>query len=127
MGLTIAEFADGLRKLADWYEANPECPLPAIPLQNVQVQTKEHAQYIVRRVPAATKHYSDSMFSLTVMFGALPVEFVFWKSAVCQRIVKETIIIPAHTLPERLVPEEVKEVVEWKCVPILDDEEVVGT
>src|SRR5437899_2948614 len=100
---TNAEYAAGLRAIADWYEAHPEAPQPHTCLQVFTVHTKEDALKVARWLGHATKHMDDNgLFRLSRDFGGETLEFIFNRDVVCERRVVGTkevpeYIVPAHT------------------------------
>lgn len=111
---TNAEYAKGLRAIADWFEAHPDVPQPHTPLQVFSAQGKEDAIRIARYLGHADKKYSDGLFWLGRDFGGERLEFIFNQSDVCQRRV-----IGVEEVPERVIPAHTQEKVEWDCHPLL--------
>ena len=127
--MTNQEYVAGLRALADWYEQRPDVPLPEaeISVYGVTGRTdteteKEAAQWIMREATPCEKHYVDDLFHLKKAFGPITLRFVFWRNKVCERIVVATEEVPERVVPaqpERVEPAHVKEIVEWRCEPVL--------
>lgn len=121
------EYVAGLRALADWYEANPDMPLPnpnaqVFNVSDIADDQKKAAQLIMKAAAPCKKIYADKLFHITKEFGPVELEFIFLREKVCERVViaKEEVperLIPAQ--PERVEPAYVREIVEWRCEPIL--------
>jgi hypothetical protein len=114
------EYADGLRELADWIEANPDIEVPDKVFQVYSMNTKEEASKCLSALKPCRKEYRNDMFHLVRDFGPLTLDFVFYRNAVCTRRVvgtKEigTELIPARLIPEQIIPAHVEEIVEWEC------------
>ena len=114
---TGKEYADGLRAIADWYEAHPEAPQPHTPLQVFTPHTKEEAIQIARWLGHADKRYDNGLFYLSRDFGGATLVFVWSQSAVCTRHVVGTV-----EEPEQVRPAYTREVVMWDCHPLLASE-----
>mgnify|MGYP001566893206 CR=1 FL=1 len=120
--MTHSEYADGLRRIADWYEEHPDVPLPEAQLTVYAVRdTRETVAQIARALGTARKEFAehaDLMF-LVRDFGGVTLRFCFTRQTVCTRRVIGARFIPARPgEPEREV-----EVIEWDCEPILSHEE----
>jgi hypothetical protein len=128
---TRTAYTDGLRRLADWLDANPQVDVPWTgseydPLQIGVWVAKEKLAAIVKALPGTVeKDYSaDNVVRVNATFGDLHVSAYAGRSEVCERVVTgtETVTVPAvEAKPEHT---EVREVVEWRCHPILADEAV---
>ena len=117
--MTHKEYADGLRAIADWYEAHEEIMLPHdARIDITSVETKEQAITTARALGHCRKHYEDSLFIIERAFGCVPLRFLFWRSAVCTRRVVETV-----EEPEMIVPAHTREIVAWDCEPLLAETE----
>jgi hypothetical protein len=115
--MTNQEYANGLRAAADWYELHPEVKIPQSQVENCLVKDKDDAVLVVKALGNCDKNYSAAL--LTIMKEITPgffLKFVFWRNAVCERVVTGKTTIAAHT---KQIPEEVIEEVEWRCAPIL--------
>lgn len=127
------DFAEGLRQIADWYEAHPEVMLPydngglgALMIYG-EPDTKERAAEIVRALGTVTKRLdaNSSYLRLTRYFNGVGLCFVFDRETVCERRVVGTKIIPA--MPARPAePEREEEIIEWDCHAILSEPSNVG-
>lgn len=122
---TAAEYANGLRELADWIEAHPDIPLPPTYFNNYSMDTKEDAAKCLKALKPCRKEYSGEMFSLSREFGVIKLKFTFYRNAVCTPKVVGTRIIEAHTkpavfIPAEHIPERTEEIIEWDCHPVLE-------
>lgn len=122
-------YTEGLRQLADWLDAHPDIDLPWTgttydPFSLGVWLTKEELAEIVRALPGRVeKQFDETVVRVTSAFGGLRVQAYSGRNEVCERIVTgtETVTVPAiEAKPERT---EVREVVEWRCHPILADDE----
>lgn len=117
------EFCDGLRALADWYEAHQDIAVPFAPcVNNAALDTKDEAANVIRALGSCEKLYGDTIVTIRKKFGSVSADFIFFRQEVCtlkvvgKREVPETVIeareavvIPAHTV----------DITEWECLPIL--------
>lgn len=108
------QYADGLRAIADWYEAHQDIPLPSGGIEVYSVHTKEEAANVIRSLGRCEKKYDSTFFYVIGEFGPISLKFSWYRSEVCERRVVGKKLVPAHYTPER---EE--EIVEWDCHPIL--------
>ena len=126
--MTTAEFAKDLRALADWYEQHPGAPLPLFPVLNIFADddpVKAKAQF--RKLGEFEKEYQGDWFVGKKQFGSLRLELNTKRDKVCRRVVVGTREVPEHIIPaqpESIVPAHTEEITEWRCDPILSDEEV---
>jgi hypothetical protein len=108
-----AQFIAGLRELADFYESHPEVPIPKpsyLDFSVYSLHTKSEAAGIIKLLGTITKEYTDSgLFKVVRYFGPIALKFVFNRDTVCERVV----------VRKEVVPEHVREIVEWKCAPVL--------
>lgn len=123
-GLTHAQFAAGLRAVADFYEQHEEIALPHEPyISNFSVNTKEEAVLVAKALGTFDKVYRDDSFQiLKEVVPGFQMRFYFNRASVCERVVKGTTTIAAHV---EHVPERVIEDVEWRCHPLLAQEDEV--
>lgn len=123
-----AAYITGLRMLADLLEANDQLPLPWTggqydPLQLAVWTSKEQLAAITRALPGpVTKDgTSPDVFRIHAYLAGLHVSAYAGRNEVCERVVvgTETVTVPAvEAQPERT---EERDVVEWKCRPLLAD------
>lgn len=120
------ECIDGLRKLADWLEANEGAPVPDDIDANVyRVRGKMAATSIARLPGVWEKDYGTGVFRLIQNFGPVRYRAVFNRDEVCRRkVTKRTVtrevpdpeVIEKATLEAPLVEQETEvEDVEWIC------------
>lgn len=107
------------RAMLDWLEAHPDVPLP----QEIDfggfaiysMDTKQDALLLAREFGAARKEYDGSFLHLSKKFGTQALRAVFNRESVCERVVVGTEVVP-----ERVEPERIREIIEWRCEPILE-------
>lgn len=112
--MTNHEYADGLRQLAEWYDAHPDAEQP---YRSDRVEyfpvTKDDLVALLREHGGQWKKTTASdLLYLRRRFGPFTLEAVIDQRDVCTRRVVGTRIVPAS-------PERLEEVVEWDCQPIL--------
>lgn len=135
------EYANGLRALADMIEANPELvPILKYSLGNISEPVRDRDELATFTRAAArtgrkvTKDYSGKYADVSVAFGPVTVSGYLPREEVCDRVVIGTEkVIEKGPDPEAVaalpvVEREVeREIVEWRCRPLLADEpETVG-
>ena len=122
--MTATEYANGLRLLADWFDAHPEVETPGNEISVYGTDSKENAALTMRALTPCAKKYTESIFSLSREFGPIMLRYVFMRNAVCtprvvgQREV-EAKVIPAKFEPERFIEAHTEDIIEWDCEPIL--------
>lgn len=106
-----AEFADGLRALAEWCEQHPEyTPTYTMPF-NAYVGTREDLVAARRALGAVSKSAVSTVFYIHRDFGGgVALEINVPREEVCRKVVKGT-----REVPEKVVPAHVEEDVEWVC------------
>lgn len=117
---TAIEYANGLRALADYLEAQPASDLPETTLSNYYLDEKEDAARVLKAMKPCAKEYHDEYFYIVRNFGPIRYEYVFTRSKVCTPRVVGTRVIDAHTIPEKVtpaqeVPERTEDIIEWDC------------
>lgn len=126
------EWAESLRALARLIEANPELPMPysidASWIETDAEATRDMMRAFAKAVPGQKrKRVSEAQYNLEAKIGPVRLTAIAWREEVCERVVvgTDTVTIPAteavEAQPERT---EEREVVEWRCHPILADEQV---
>lgn len=117
------DFTDGLRAIADWYDAHPEIAIPGLPeITNASVDTKDEAAAVIRALGSCEKEYGQTLFTITKVFGSVKAKFYFYREAVCVKKVIGKKEIPEQILPAReetVIPAHTEEITEWECLPIL--------
>src|SRR5262249_42691417 len=83
-----AEYAKGLRELANFIEAHPELPVPDSALTIFPgSDDKATAASYARTLAPCEKDYGENMVTLRRAFGPVLLEVPFWRTAVCRRVV----------------------------------------
>jgi len=103
-------YADDLRRLAEFYDANPELPHPSqltIWLAS-DVATKQLVEFSRMLPRPIMKYASDYCYGVTAHFGSIDLQVLAIREAVCTRREIGTKVIPARE-------EEVIPVYEWSC------------
>lgn len=127
----VSEWADGLRALAAWAEANPEL---AVFLAPVSVAIWGHGLFALEKAEECArafprpirKEYGDDFFRLYANFGPHEIRFVTVRENVCvKRVVSTTeeeveeqdadeVAAALAKIPSTKVT-RTREVVEWDC------------
>lgn len=129
---TPAEKAAGLRLLADMIDANPDIRVAY--LNDVHVwfaRDIDELRAIARAGKAAgakvEKNYVDDYATVTVTFGPLKAKALVSRREVCERVVVGTEVVkvpdPAYVPPDTPLIEKVREITEWRCRPLLAEDE----
>lgn len=130
------ELADGLRAVADMIEANPELAhILRYALTHLSEPLDDRDQMITlarigaRTTGKVTKDFTGKHASVRIAFGPVSVTGYIDREQVCERVVvgHETVIeagpdpdaVAALPVVEREVE---REIVEWRCHPLLADE-----
>lgn len=117
---TRKEFTDGLRALADWFDAHEEVELPNYPDFNLCMNdTREIAAAVMLALKPCEKRYANTVFILGRNFGPIKVDFLFNRDTVCIRKVVGTKEIPETHVEAHTIPARNEDIVEWDCVPVL--------
>lgn len=133
---TAADYATGLRALADLIENNPELPLPNY-LSHVNVwyaHTVETFRAIgfaaARAKLPIEKQYTEYNANLQIACGPITVRALALRETVCERVLvgTDTEIVeepdpeaPLVTIPDPTVTKRVERTVEryeWRCAPV---------
>lgn len=124
MDTLCAEYASGLRLLADWVEAHPGIDLPSTSLSVYSLNSKEKAATCLLALKPCEKKYDGDLFRISRKFGPITLSYVFTRSAVCNKKLVGTKVIPETVKPaepEEIIPEHEEEIYEWVCdEPILN-------
>jgi hypothetical protein len=97
----VCKFIDGLRALADWYEA--KAPALDLPTGNVSLNIfswskEEFAEKA--KLFGGEKVTDDSYFMLRKTFAeGIRVDLNVWRQVVCERVLVATEVIPEHIIP----------------------------
>lgn len=133
MTTTRMEHIEGLRAIADWFEAHPEVPLPPADFSCYHMNSKQEAAVVLKALTPATKTYDDDMFGIERHFGPVRLRFVFYRREICKAKVVGKKLVPEQIEPERIIPEKVipeheEDIIEWDCsarlLSLPTDEEV---
>lgn len=110
--MTNTEYANGLRQIANWYEAHPEVPQPHQNFQVFTARTRAELECVVRAMESCKKVQDPNLnlFRLCRDFGGIRVEFITSLSEVCTKRVIRT-----ETVPEHVIPACTREIIEWDC------------
>ena len=131
-----ANYIQGLREIAKFYEDHPETPLPyegnicPFTIFDASVQ---HIAAAAKAFGKADKIYGEDHFELVKTFPS-GIVLRFWTSRenVCEKVVVGTKLVPEVHLPAvpakdaYTIPAKTEEVVEWRCKPIMDAEPVAA-
>jgi hypothetical protein len=104
-------FCEKLRRLADLYERIGDFPQPSI--LTLFLNDEQLSDYL-RDIGSFKKEYSDSYCYIKPVGLEGVFEILVNRSAVCERVV-----VGEEEIPERTIPAHKKEIVEWKCRPML--------
>lgn len=129
---TNAEYAAGLRQLADMIEANPGIKAHYL-TSSINVWyafDREKMQEIIRAGLAAgaqvKKEYFESTATVELQFGSIKAAALTAREQLCERVVTGTKTVqvpdPEHIPASVPLVEQVVDVVEWKCSPLLAPE-----
>ena len=119
----IQLFIDGLRKIADWYEANGDTPLikdtsPHFNL-NLFAWSKEEFAKKAKAFGSSEKVNDGSYYILRKQFSeSVRIDLNIQHDSICERVLVSEEVIPEHVIPavpETIVPERVEQKYEWRC------------
>lgn len=122
----VKEATDGLRAFADFIEANPHLPWSKTynPAWEVYLQAAEDAAAFAASAGGWDKRpagQNQELLDLHRTFGPLTLRVIIRRDEVCERQVvgTETVEVADPNAPKVTVE---REVVEWKCRPLLASE-----
>lgn len=124
-----ADYIEGLRAIADMLETHGDIPLPVASTFTTFFSGDDAPAQMaaIRRVIGGrwTKTATDSWFWLRKPFGPHEYDLTAARNIVCQRVVvgTEQVEEPDPEAPKVVVE---KEIIEWRCSPLLDDEPASG-
>jgi hypothetical protein len=107
------EYAQSLRKVADWFEKHPEVAPPhdANVIHLYNVHSRADMERVARNFGSCEKVYDDyGNFRLQKKVGDITIEAVASRSEICKKK-----IVGSRVVPEQVVPAHVEEIVEWEC------------
>ena len=117
---THAEYANGLRAIADFVETHPELHLPNDELCCFSMDEKAQAAAVLLALKPCKKNYGETVFYITREFGPVTLKYYFNRNSVCTPRVVGKKIVPAE--PMKIIdarPEHEVDIIEWDCEPIL--------
>jgi hypothetical protein len=136
---TTTNTATKLRFVADLLDQHPDLPHPCVftygngtvevtwQLMNdadTKDAQKDHARSIIAAIGGKwDKHPWDDRFDFSRQLGEVKLQIFAHRDQLCERVVlgTEEVTLPAvEAKPERT---ETREVVEWRCTPLLADDE----
>lgn len=116
--MTAAEFARGLHAIAEFYEANPNMPVPYLDTFNMFVRSKGEMIHCARMLGTCDKVVTEDWFELCRKFGPMKLVVNIRRNSVCERVKVGEREVPEQHLPAReaeTVPAHTEDVYEWKC------------
>src|SRR5882762_2054563 len=118
------QYIPGLREMADFLESHPEVICPCTNELTIFGASKEQIEIGARAFGKADKVYLSEHFQLRKPFGMGAWHIEFWspREVVCERVVVDTEEVDEQVFPEQVIPAHTKEIVEWRCSPILATE-----
>ena len=137
---TLAERIAGYQRIHDWMLAHPEIEFCSVSVfdKTINAQINGYGEGALDRFGAAVralkdgapfgsvrKRMTDNLYSVDRDFGGMTLSVFTGRNAVCERVVvgKERVHVPDPKAP---TVEIERDVVEWKCSPVLsltDDEQ----
>jgi hypothetical protein len=115
-----------VQNIIRWLAAHPEIPLPIEFTRGLNIyawDSREEARIMARAMGTFEKNGNEQFLKLIKNFGSTSVVAVFSRSQVCERVVVGTVDVPETVIPERIEPAHTKEIVEYRCPSLLDNEE----
>jgi len=112
------EQLNDMRRLLDWLEQHPSVPLPTEfdnGLNIFRLDTKDEAIQLAKTFGSCEKRFNENMLYLTKRFGSTKLTALFTRSNVCERVV-----VGREVVPEQVTAAYEREIVQWKCEPILE-------
>jgi len=114
----MSEFTDGLRELAEWFDAHPEVDEPTYKALSIYPpDDPEVIATVARAMGTARKVWEDQLLYIKKDFGGgVELSAAFSREAICKKVVKGYKMVPAvaeHVVPAQ--PERQVEIVEWEC------------
>jgi hypothetical protein len=107
----LDEFVQGLRDLADFYEAYPDLEIPRWTNLYTFYDTIEDAPGVAASMAPCDKNYTESFFQLSKKFGKHLTLLASWdRDVVCKKIQ-----VGVKEIPEQIIPAHTEPVYEWDC------------
>jgi len=118
--MTNKEYANALREIADFYEANPGFPQPTHPLKIFGIystRTKEEFQNVAKQLKIFRKDFDDKFIRITRDFSGIKLSVIEYKEKICtKRVVGTRLVKKEKPMPIKFEKEMVaEEIVEWDC------------
>lgn len=116
--MTHFEYANALRRIADWIETHPDDKI-GVPYETMLTYYyfagKDELVTLARALGTCEKKFTDGFAEVRKDFGGIALRGVVERSAVCERVVTGTEEVLEEIIPARLIPAHTREIVEWKC------------
>ena len=113
--MTHSEYANALRRIADFVETHSALPVPATSQIDVFPQGKTGLAAYGRALGKCDKNFNACYAQVIKDFGGIVLIASEDRDAVCERVVVGKRVVPERITPAVLVPEHVEEIVEWRC------------
>ena len=121
---THAEFVQGLKELAEFYESHPEVDLPERKLSiyyfaysaQDKILARDKMIATARAMGHASKDYAGDYFFLRKEFsGGVELAACISRETVCEPVVVGYVDEPEKVIPEQVVPARRVPKIEWAC------------
>ena len=131
--MTHAEYAEGLRQVADFVESHPEIPIPEATINCYGMNDKKCAEKVARALSnggRCDKIFGPTFMRLERVFGAVKIQYIGLRENVCERVRVGTRVVPERYVPPQpategqVIPEHEEAVYEWRCAPLLGKPQV---
>lgn len=120
--MNLKEVAEGLRALADLYEANPLMGKPSVSTIYLHPHGREEVAATIKAFGSFKKRESCEPTDLIIAHQLTPaVEICAFipREGICERKVVGSKFVEELVIPERVVPAHTEDIVEWECGPML--------
>jgi hypothetical protein len=125
----VTQFADGLRELADWYEAHPTIELPTTQRFDIFLDNKAEFAAIARAMGTLEKVVTgDDSYSFVILkksFGPVSLDANASRDEVCVSRQVGTRTVTRQVATDYKTIEVEEPIIEWDCPSLLADDEVV--
>ena len=102
--MTNKELVDGLRQIANFYEAHPDFPLPHLcdaGMDIFSVNSADELAQAARTLGTVAKFtFGDSLYGIRRTFGALRLQVIVDRVVACTRRMVATEVVPETITPE---------------------------